>query len=181
MISIQGTDLVACICEGPSEKLLIDLLLTNEQLIFDRSQLLDDKILTGTYRGAAKFQNTYLTMDYGAQKLVVVKVEDKKSNFTFSAAYAKKIQETYYVITAPEIEMLMIHSLNLYTQYQKVKSNKKPSVFLAEHLKKPTNKIKSQDFIRDFYDRYDLIEAIKIHKQKAPRERNCHFIADLLK
>lgn len=180
MIQINSNDLIACICEGPSEKVLVELLLNKKKLVFESHQLLDDKVLTGTVRGAAKFQDTYLTLDYGCQKLIVIKIEDKKSKFTFPTIYARKISEIYYVITAPEIEMLMIHSLDMYNQYQKVKSKKKPSVFLAEQLKKPASKIKSREFIENFYEQYDLIAALYAHKEKAPKQKDCHFFADLL-
>ncbi|MBC1523067.1 hypothetical protein HB884_02495 [Listeria booriae] len=174
-------DIIACICEGSSERTLIQLLLEENQLIFSSEQLLQGQTLTGTYRKPSKFTDQFLTMDYGGQKVAMFIIQDNKTPYSIKAPYSDKVLGPHLVVTAPEVEMLMIHSLNLYNQYQKVKSNKKPSIFVAEHLKKTSAKIKSASFIKDFYQNHDLRQSLIIHKQKAKSEKNIYFLADLLK
>ncbi|EUJ31287.1 hypothetical protein [Listeria cornellensis] len=174
-------DIVACICEGSSEKNIIHLLLQNNLLIFSEEQLLQGKVLTGPYRKSDKFTDQFLTMDYGEQEVVIFIIQDNKTSFLIRKPYSNKIRGPHIVVTAPEIEMLMIHSLGLYNQYQKVKKSKKPSIFVAEHLKKTTSKIKSTPFILEFYQKYDLKESLILHKRKAKNEKGSFFLADFLK
>jgi DNA-binding LytR/AlgR family response regulator len=89
------------------------------------------------------------------------------------------ISDTYLAITAPEIEMLMIHSLGMYQEYNKY--HKKPSIFLAEQLKVKTSEIKSYPYICKFYENHDLVNAIKAHKQKSQAMNRGCFLADILK
>jgi hypothetical protein len=133
MILIPESDLVACICEGSAEKTIIELLLDQDALIFSRDQLLDEAILHHNYMKAQRFSDQFLTMDYGKTKISVVVVQDRKIPYTIRAPYVNKISGIYCAITAPEIEMLMIHSLGMYHEYNK--HHKKPSIFLADILR----------------------------------------------
>ena len=49
---------VACICEGGAERAIIDLLLDNHMLVFDREQLLEEEVLR--CRSAKEFEDKYL-------------------------------------------------------------------------------------------------------------------------
>lgn len=182
MIDISSTDYVACICEGSSEMNILSLLLEADALIFSQPQLINDEILPPKYRVAKKFCDEYLTMDYGTSKIAVFVIQDRKNvSYKISSPYSNKITGPHIVVTAPEIEMLMIHSLNLYNEYKKSKGNPKPSIFLAQHLREKTAKIKSTSYIRDFYKEHDLIEAIHIHKTKSAKlTRRNVFLADIL-
>jgi hypothetical protein len=97
--------------------------------------------------------------------------------------YSNKISDTYLAITAPEIEMLMIHSLGMYDEYNKYHNryHKKPSIFLAEQLKLKTSEIKSYPYIREFYENHDLVKAIRTHKGKSQAMNKGCFLADMLK
>ena len=39
---LDDNDLVACICEGPTEEWILDILLRENKLFFSRENLLDD-------------------------------------------------------------------------------------------------------------------------------------------
>jgi len=53
---LDDNDLVACICEGPTEEWILDILLRENKLFFSRENLLDDKIFTGSkYRNPDNF------------------------------------------------------------------------------------------------------------------------------
>lgn len=81
-------------------------------------------------------------------------------------------------MTAPEIEMLMIHATGLYTEYKK--THQKPSVFLAQQLHKKTALLKRHDFIRAFFAKHDLKEAIYAHKSKSTITKGYVFLVDIL-
>lgn len=179
---LDDNDLVACICEGPTEEWIFDILLRENKLFFSRENLLDDKIFTGSkYRNPDNFIQQYLGMDYGDSKIVVLVIQDSHNkSYAIKAPFSNKVKGPYLVITAPEIEMLMVHSLNLYDAFQKVKSNKKPSEFVAEQLKMKVRNIKKEQFINDFFATYSLTDAIKKHSQKCPKVKREILFFDLL-
>ena len=179
MPTISHSNLIACICEGSTEKTIIEILLEQKQLIFSEDKLLDGKIFVGSYRKASVFCDRYLTMDYGDTKISIILVQDQKQSYYIKSPYSNKIEETYLAITSPEIEMLMIHSIGLYSEYTKQK--KKPSIFLAEKLKTKASIIKSKEYIRKFYKQHDLVNAIKEYKKKAKAKRGTYQLADFLK
>lgn len=173
-------NIVACICEGNTEKYLISLLLEQDALVFNENQLLDG-ILQGQYRNPDNFASQYLTMDYEGTKVVILIIQDGKSNYKIKQSYRRQVEEICLVVTSPEIEMLMVHSLGLYDSFQKVKSFKKPSIFLAEHLGIKSSKLKSKTYIYQFFSDYSLINAIKEHAKKTKGDSKHYLLADLLK
>lgn len=183
MIRIEDGDYVACLCEGHCEAAVMDLLLDDDLLSFDRGQLLEEAVLpTKFFRDPKLFCDRYLTMDYEGGKVVTLLVQDRKNaKYKIRQPYDEKVRETFYAITAPEIEMLMIHSLGLYDSYKKHSSKMKPSRFLSEELRKKTSEIKSTAFVRSFYAKHDLPSALKEHRRKSQKlGRGELFLADLL-
>lgn len=49
---------IACICEGTAERVIIDLLLDNNKLIFSRESLIEREVLR--CRSGKKFEEQYL-------------------------------------------------------------------------------------------------------------------------
>lgn len=184
MINILPSDYIACICEGPSEMAIMDLLLQKEVLCFEKSQLLDGKLLSSKFfRDPKLFTDRYLTMDFEDGRLCVLLIQDRKTTrYAIKSPYLEKVDVLGYVITAPEIEMLMIHSLDLYDDFKKHSSRKKPSVYLAEKKGIKTAKIKSEEHIRNFYTNHDIVDAITTHKRKSQNLNGTdrYFLADLL-
>ncbi|MBC6309630.1 hypothetical protein HCJ66_08670 [Listeria sp. FSL L7-1582] len=172
---------IACICEGSTEQNLINLLLEQNLLSFSKDQLLEKNTIKGLFRDSTKFTNRFLTRDYGDKKITIFIIQDKKTSYTIKDPYSKKIEGLYQFVTSPEIEMLMIHSLSLYKDYQKVKSTQKPSCFVAEKLKTSPKKIKRKEFIEDFFTKHDLKTAIISHKSNSKKVSGSYFLADLLK
>lgn len=173
---------VACICEGSSEVLVINMLLDRGALLFDRSQLLMEEPLGPRFfRSQDLFIDQFLGMDFGEEGLALLVIQDRKNaSYTIRRPYSEKVAYSCYVVTAPEIEMLMVHSCGLYTKYKKQKD--KPSVFMAQHLKISGSKLKSREFIEKFYSDHDLVEAIREHKRKSVLDgKQMIFLADLLK
>lgn len=178
---ISSEDIVACICEGNTEKYIINLLLESNSLIFSKSQLIDGDVLEGKYRKANVFADQYLTMSYGAHKIVILSIQDNYTVYRINKPYMDKVKSLYLVVTAPEIEMLMIHSMGWYDEFQKNKSKKKPSEYVAEKFKMKVSKVKSKDFIISFFKNHSLEEAIMEHKKKAKIKKGSIFLADLLR
>lgn len=183
MIDIREDDYVACICEGPTEAAVIGLLLDSNALVFDREQLLDGAPLSGKlYRDPRRFSEQYLSMDFGGRRLCIVVVQDRKNvKYKICRPYSSKVDLIVYAVTAPEMEMLMIHALGLYNDYKRRHSELKPSEYVAQATKTKTSKLKSREEIEAFYKRHDLVGAIKEHKRKSQKlGGDMVFLADLL-
>lgn len=165
---------VACICEGSAERAIIKLLLDKDKLIFNWDDLLDGEILR--CRGAKKFEEQHLRKGF-SEKITVLRVLDsRRENFTLSKAYAGKI-DVVNVITAPEIEMLVIFAEGQYNEYKK--SGKKPSIFCKENLK--YSNVKSTQFIEDYFSNTEvLIAAIREYRRVSNIPKGEYALADLL-
>ena len=108
---------IACICEGKAEQAVMDILLNKDLLIFSREDLLDHKLIT--YRGAQKFQDRYLKMNY-KNKISVIRILDSRTeNFKLSKAYKDKVDVIINVLTTPEIEILIIYSEGKYQEFHR--------------------------------------------------------------
>lgn len=166
---------VACICEGSAERAIIKLLLDNDKLIFTWDNLLEGEILR--CRGAKKFEEQHLRKGF-TEKITVLRILDsRRENFKLSKAYAGKI-DVVNIITAPEIEMLVIFAEGQYNEYKK--SSKKPSIFCKENLK--YSDVKNTLFVEEYFSDMDvLIAAIREYKRVSNIQRGEYALADLLK
>lgn len=166
---------VACICEGSAERAIIKLLLDNDKLIFNWDDLLDGDILR--CRSAKKFEEQHLRKGF-TEKITVLRILDsRRENFNLSKAYANKV-DVINVITAPEIEMLVIFAEGQYNEYKK--SGKKPSVFCKENLK--YSNVKNTFFIEEYFANVEeLIAAIHEYRRVSNIQRGEYALADLLK
>ncbi len=82
------------------------------------------------------------------------------------------------MITAPEIEMLVVFSEGKYSVYKK--SGKKPSIYCKEDLK--YGDVKSPKFICDYFrDINCLISAINEYKRVSSVRAGEYTLADLIK
>ena len=166
---------IACICEGAAEQAVIEILLDNDLLIFTRDEMLEGEPLR--CRNAAKFEEKYLRKGF-SEKITVYRILDsRREKFTLGKAYAKKV-DVINVITAPEIEMLVIFNENKYKDYKK--SGKKPSDYCKINLKYPD--VKNKVFIRNYFaDVSLLVSAIIEYKRVSNVQPDEITLADLLK
>ena len=165
---------VACICEGSAERAIIKLLLDEKRLIFTWDDLLEGEILR--CRNAKKFEEQHLRKGF-TDKITVLRILDsRRENFKLSKAYAGKI-DVVNVITAPEIEMLVIFAEGQYDKYKKLK--KKPSTFCKEDLK--ISEVKSTQFVESYFaDIEVLISAVREYRRVSNIQRGEYALADLL-
>lgn len=175
-VSIPSSSLIACICEGGAETAIMDILLNNDLLIFNREQMIEESVLPRT--SVQKFEQRYLRMAYD-QKIIILRVIDsRREEFKLSKAYRCQV-EVINVITAPEIEMLIITSMRKYDDFCRSGVNK-PSDYCKNNL--GIKNVKSYAFISKYFSNPDfLVESIKeyhrLHKQK-PKEASLY---DLIK
>lgn len=175
-VDILNTSLIACICEGGAETVIMNILLDNDLLIFNREQLIDENVLLRT--SVKEFEKRYLRREFD-QKILILRIIDSRSEeFNLSKAYRCQV-DVINVITAPEIEMLVIVSKDKYKDFCK-SGIKKPSDYCKSILK--IKNIKSPVFLEKYFaDPKFLVKSIKeynrIHKQKS----NEASLYDLLK
>ena len=165
----------ACICEGAAETAIIDILLDYELLIFSREEMIEEEVIR--CREGKKFEEKYLRKGF-MDKISVIRILDsRRENFKLSKAYTGKV-DVINVITAPEIEMLIIFNENKYKEFKK--SGKKPSSFCKEDLK--MTEVKSYDFVKMYFsDPRILVTAIKKYHEMSKVQKDEYTLLDLLR
>lgn len=107
---------IACICEGAAERAILDLLLDEHKLIFEREDLIEEEVLR--CRKGKEFEERYLRKGF-VEKITIYRVLDSRSEkFNLSKAYEQKV-DIKNVITAPEIEKLIICNEHKNKEYEK--------------------------------------------------------------
>lgn len=171
---------IACICEGGAERAILDLLLDNHKLQFEREDLIEEEILR--CRSAKEFENKYLRKSY-KEKITIYRILDSRSEkFNLSKAYVNKV-DVKNVITAPEIEMLIIHSEDKYKEYkneERKNHNLKPSTYCKTKLR--YKNVKSYEFVKKYFsDIQILINVLTTYHSKSKIPKDEMSIWDLLK
>jgi len=152
---------VACICEGGAERAILDLLLDADRLIFKREDLIEEKLLR--CRNARDFEREYLGKSYSG-KITLYRILDSRSeNFPLRKAYEHKV-DVINVITAPEIEMLIICNEGKYADFSKYKSDMKPSEYCKSVL--GYSDVKKYDFVKEYFGDIEvLIRALHEYRR----------------
>ena len=170
---------VACICEGSAEKAIIELLLDNDKLIFNYDNLLDGEVLR--CRNAKVFEEQHLRKGF-TEKITVLRILDsRREKFKLGKAYENKI-DVINVITAPEIEMLIIISEGKFADYKNnaKKYEQKPSIYCKKKLR--YSDVKSTEFVKNYFGNVDiLIDAIKEYKRLSNIQHGEYTLEDLIK
>jgi hypothetical protein len=175
-LDILKTSLIACICEGGAEKVIMDILLDNGLLIFNRGQLINEEVIPRT--SVKDFERCYLRREYD-QKIVILRIIDsRREEFNLNKAYRCQV-DVINVITAPEIEMLIIAGLKKYKEFCRSKT-KKPSEYCKSILK--MKNVKSPLFIKKYFgDTNFLLKSIKEYHRVHKQSNNEIALFDLLK
>lgn len=165
----------ACICEGGAERAILDLLLDDRRLIFEREDLIEEELLR--CRSAREFERRHLKKGF-SEKITVYRILDSRSeNFKLSKAYEQKV-DVINVITAPEIEMLIICNEGRYKEFKN--SGEKPSVYCKSRLK--YKNVKSYDFAQKYFsDMHILLNALQEYKRVSKVRKGEKTLWDLLK
>ncbi|MGX8834591.1 hypothetical protein ACWG0P_10285 [Amedibacillus sp. YH-ame6] len=166
---------IACICEGSAEQAIIELLLDENKLTFKKEDMLEEKILR--CRDAKKFSEKYLRKNFDDEKITILRILDsRKERFNLPKAYQSKVN-VINIITAPEIEMLVVFRENKYNEYKR--SKKKPSDFCKVIL--GYDNVKSAKFIRQYFQDIDsLILAVQEYRRVSKIDKGEYSLCDLL-
>lgn len=165
----------ACICEGAAESAIMDILLDYGLLIFSKEEMLEEEVIR--CREGKKFEEKYLRKGFKNKISVIRILDSRRENFKISKAYANKV-DVINVVTAPEIEMLIIFNENKYKEFKK--SGKKPSSFCKEDLKMA--EVKSYDFVKSYFsDPMVLVATIKKYHEMSKVPRGEYTLMDLLR
>lgn len=155
----------AIICEGAAEEAIIEVLLENSLLVIkDDENLLEDGPVR--VRSAEAFCEKYLGRDFDGKVEVYRILDSRREKFNFNSKKTANLYEekliVHDIITAPEIEVLVIIAEGEYQQFSR--SKKKPSSFCKENLK--IKNVKSYDFVKNYFRDYKvLLGAIKMYRQ----------------
>lgn len=175
-VNIPNTSLIACICEGGAETVIMDILLDNDLLIFKREQLIDEIVLPRT--SVKEFQNRYLRLQYDQRILILRVIDSRREKFNLSKAYRCQV-DVIDVITSPEIEMLIIVSQDKYQDFYRSRC-KKPSEYCKSILK--IKNVKSPTFLKEYFrDPTFLVESIKKYHGLRKQMNKEASLFDLLK
>ena len=165
-VNITDSSLIACICEGGAEIVIMDILIDNDLLKLSRGQLIGERVIP---RCSVKdFQRRYLRVAYDEEITILRVIDSRAEEFKLGKAYGCQVKEIINVITAPEIEMLIIASQKKFDEFCR-SGIKKPSDYCKNVLK--MKDVKSPSYIQDYFeDPNYLVESIKeyhrVHKQK---------------
>jgi len=137
--------------------------------------MLDESVIR--CRSAKRFEERYLRKGFDSQISVIRVLDSRREEFRLSKAYAHKI-DVINVITAPEIEMLIIHNEGAYERFKR--SGKKPSDFCKMDLR--MHDVKSYDFVKGYFCNPEtLVNAIKEYRRTANIPNGEYTLLDLLK
>lgn len=168
-------DKVAVICEGGAETAIMEMLLENDKLIFSEEDLFYNEIIRT--RSATAFEERYLNVNINFKLTILRVLDSRRENFQLRRPYDETV-EVMNVITAPEIEMLIILNEGRYDEYKK--SGLKPSDFCKKIFK--NQNIKSRAWVqRYFSDIDDLIKSIRMYHHIANVQKGEYTLMDLLK
>ena len=165
----------ACICEGSAENAIMDILLDANLLIFSREEMLEEAVIR--CREGKKFEQKYLRKGFNDKISVIRILDSRREKFKISKAYEHKI-DVINVITAPEIEMLIIFAEDQYKEFKK--SGKKPSDFCKENLRMPD--VKSYDYVFGYFSNPEiLVNAIRAYHRTTKILKGEYTLLDLLR
>lgn len=151
---------VLCICEGNTERAIMDILLDNDMLVFSREQLVNGEVIKRT--AAQHLINDYLQFDYEKELLIFRILDSKREKFSLPKAYDRYRVFNFYTVN--EIEMVFINYDNLYDEFQKKQSKLKASSFYKGRNKEY---YKSYEYAKKHLaDLPKLCEALRRSKRK---------------
>ena len=146
-----------------------------ELLIFSREEMVEEEVIR--CRDGRKFEEKYLRKGFRDKISLIRILDSRRENFRISKAYAGKV-DVINVVTAPEIEMLIIFNENKYKEFKK--TGKKPSSFCKEDLKMA--EVKSYDFVKNYFDNpLVLVAAIKKYHEMSRVPKGEYTLLDLLR
>ncbi len=171
-------------CEGPNEVVIMELLLNNNLLKFDKNDLIGLEVYHA--RQLVPYLISQIML-YNSSNFKIIRIGDKLSDNLKIPSKLKHILNKNQIIdchTHSELEMLLIVNNNLFDKYNKVKSKIKAKDFAKENIvyngKKYDN---SSQFWYDYYsfNIHSLVKDIKKCGKIGKKKKKEIFLKDLLK
>ena len=145
--------------EGNNELAFVNVLLEKGILKFKKEELLMEDVyharqITGELMG-------YIQLLPSGDTVSIYRIGDKLSDKLIvpTNIMSEKIKDKYDISTTPEFEVLFLLNENIYDDYLKVKSIKKPSEFYKEHNK---NYKKQSSFVKKYFESMTNDKIIKL-------------------
>ena len=156
---ISITQPTACIVEGGAERAILDTLLNHGKLIFSKENLMDGEILRRC--SAREFETNYLNKEFDEPITVIRVIDSRREKFSLGKGFQEKIR-LVTVITAPEIDVLIIIAEGAYKHFLKKKM--KPSEYCKGDL--GIKDVKSKKFVEEYFQDVDkLVNALREYKR----------------
>jgi len=147
---------VACLAEGSAEQAVMDILLDNDLLIFDRRDLIDEKVLR--FRSAEKFEQRYLRKSFSGQITVYRILDSRPREFQDKQSISASGQSSQHHHCAGDRDVDHIEAENQYDAFKK--SGQKPSEFCKGTLR--YKNVKTYDFVKAYFSNPAVLtEAIR--------------------
>lgn len=156
-----SNELIAVITEGSAETAILELLLENNLLIFDQTDLLDGEIIRS--RSARAFQTQRLNKATSKPIHIYRILDSRKEHFKLGKAYSHRVSKIESLYTRPEIEILYIINENQYSSFQN--SGLKAHEYVNQEMMAimPKGRIKTHDYVRAYWERQmdHLVSSIR--------------------
>lgn len=171
-------------CEGSNELEIMRILIKNNKLIFG-----EDDLLGLTPYHARQLNNSQVKTAlniYPGNDVLIMRIGDvQNEKLKIPSDYKKKIKDVVKYCTKPELEMLLIISEGLVSDFEKTKSSLSPKKFAKKYIKCGRQRYdNSTHFFTEYYgsDPDKLVNAIKEYKRiKGKHKKDELYLADLLK
>lgn len=177
---------ILVLCEGSDEQTIINILLDNNKLKFNRDSLIGQRVYH-----ARNLNNPMITTEliHNGKPVIIYRIGDTQTdNLRIPNDFKNLINKDriYKYCTKPELEMLLLISENMINDYNKVKSKIKPSTYAKRIVYNGQNYNKSTTFFEQYYNtnKVDkLVQSIKEYKRLKNKTHKSDelFLADLLK
>lgn len=168
---------ILVMCEGPNEKAIIDILLDNNKLIFNREDLVDLSVFH-----ARQLSDPQLLFPLQAYSgcFDIYRIGDTQKDELKLKDYKERVGIINKYCTKPELEMLLIISEKLVDNYNK--ENSKPKDFAKSNIVyKRHHYDNSTKFYEEYYEDVDkLVNALNEYKRIKTHNANEFYLADLL-
>lgn len=168
--------------EGNTEKAFIEVLMEKGLFVIDEEDMLDQRPLVK--RQIDGYVATMIRQLPFEEKVRVIRIGDKMSDKLkrIPRDIIGKIESEEKYLTRPEFEMLLIIHEDLFKEYQKVKSTKKPKVFAKENIK--FNGVRynnTSEWIKQYFESVDLKTLLAEYKKLMKHDKTQKHLLDLIK
>lgn len=168
--------LIACICEGGAETVIMNILLDNDLLVFSRAQLIEERVLPRV--SARRFEERFLRTEYDSRITILRIIDSRAESFPLRKQYLHQV-EIVTVVTAPEIEMLIIANEGKQEDFYR-SGKQKPSDYCICELQ--YKDVKRKGFIEKYFSNpATLVSAIEKYNRIHKKKNNEVTLYDLLK